>query len=235
MSQRVPVDDALRSDELPPKPKKPLFLPLIGVIRRPETPSEKFVTNASLSVAAGFFAGTVQAWWNDYRKVPKIVFRESLRHHMRYFKGPFAVVTAAGLAYSTVSAYNDYQNMYHEKPVGVRKDQTLRQQVVGAAIAGSMFGLHTQKIRTAIEGAILLGGLVWYTQYLMYDRNDYNKKRALMLYRQRFEKLPEDQMPAHLRNYKADNNHMIYSPSMEDRVARPIFKKDSPRVVYSEE
>jgi hypothetical protein len=233
MSHRLPVDEAIPTDALPPKPRRPHFFPIIGEVRTPTTPLEKFMFNAASFTALGVFAGTVQAWFNDYRKVPRILFRESLRQHMKYFRGPFVLVTAAGLIFSATSAYFDYHNQENEKPHHVPKDQTLRQRVIAGALAGSTIGMHTQKYTHSVQGAAFIGFLTWFWFYYQYERGDYYVKMSWRLHEQTYKKKPEEEMPDYLRNYKVNNRRMIYSMYHEDRVDKePIEKKP---ILYTEE
>lgn len=89
--------------DCPPKPEKPEILKKQSIFNpwpRPEEKDELFKWRMMNSIGAGTFAGVVNSWFFDFKKIPKIQFRQSLRVHLKYFRKPFLSFTTFGLAFA---------------------------------------------------------------------------------------------------------------------------------------
>eukprot|EP01080_Neovahlkampfia_damariscottae_P000938 gene938-9846_t len=168
---------AVKLNSLYLKPKKPeeLKSPIFGFLPRPKNHHEKFVTTAVGWSFVGLISGTVNAWYHDYRKIPFIKFKESLRFHMKYLGKPWKVLSTFGLAYAAADwALEEFR--------GGEGKRSVQERFLTAFLAAGSVALvgikRTDALKLAFSAGFLNSTVRYYniTSLATQETMDYDKK-----------------------------------------------------------
>ncbi|KAG2386300.1 hypothetical protein C9374_002746 [Naegleria lovaniensis] len=217
--------------KVPPPPIAPYKSHKLGYqFKQPSTPSEKFVNNSLYSAFWGFGAGTIVAWFYDYKKVTRMPYTKALALHAKTIRGPFALVSSIGVTHSAVSCLLDVYNSggYNR----FEKEQTLGQKTLSAFAAGSVIGVFKASPSTAIGFGTLFAGVSlvfnYYTDNFLPD----DKAKRSQLFNERFVKSNEP-APDHMRPENINGDKLfVGSAFFEESKAR---KKNTSTVQFDEQ
>lgn len=88
----------------PPEPQKPEILTkksFFNLSPKPQDKDQLLLWRTQNSLGFGVFTGFVNVWFNDFKKLPNLGFKQTLSFTANYFKSPFIGFSLFGISYAT--------------------------------------------------------------------------------------------------------------------------------------
>lgn len=215
---------------VPPPPVKPSWgkTEMGFGFKKPEKPSEQFVQDSFWAGVYGLGAGTVAAWFYDYKKT-RMPYFKALSLHGKIVRGPFSVVAAVGVSHAAMNAIWDIKNADGEDRFA--KEQTMSQKIISGFVAGSTIGLLKASPSLMCTWGAFFGILSWgYNKYRV-EFYPTDKARRQQLYNEKFVSSDEP-APEYLKEENLNSDRMISTFFFEEQVPK---KKNTCPVKFEEQ